>query len=179
MKGYRVEDLVAHFGEEAVIAQFPVDEDGKPDMEAGPAAVQRAVAAASALIDSHLKAAGAPLPAALRPMLRNQIAAIAMYRLAVELGNPVTGLRPAYDIAIAWLARVRDGKLAVLAAQEPEAPPDESDEVVEAPEIEMDIELLPEDEEPDEAPLVDDVEAEELEVEDEEPDEASVVDEEE
>lgn len=111
-----LQDLIDRYGEGAAFAA-DFDADGTADA----AAVDRALEAASALVDTHL-AVRWPTPLATVPdLVRDLTVDIAIYKLA----SPARGLsdetRTRYEDAMALLKRLADGK-ATLDLPTPPAP---------------------------------------------------------
>lgn len=116
-----LQDMTDQFGEREVIALTDRDNLGTIDTTV----LDRALAHADALIDSHL-VGRYPLPlVGIYPLLKNYACDIARYMLSGAEVTEVETVRSRYKDAIHYLVAVRDGKIKLgadssgQAAQEP------------------------------------------------------------
>jgi phage gp36-like protein len=101
-----LQDLITAIGEDELISIADHDRDGTINAEA----VERALAAASALIDSHL-AVRWPTPLASVPdLIRDLAIDIAIYKLAGPSRGLTDEQRQRYEDALKLLGRLADGK---------------------------------------------------------------------
>lgn len=109
--------VIERHGADAVLLLTDRDNDGTAD----PGVLDRALADASAEIDTYV-AAKYDLPLSETPEVLTRLAVdIAVYRLAVTAGKRIEEYRVRYEDAVALLKRIADGK-ASLGLASPGAP---------------------------------------------------------
>ena len=111
-----LETLIKQYGLDAVLLVADRDQDGDIDADV----VEKALADATAEIDTYVGAKHRlPLPS-VPPVLERLCCDIALYRMSAEGGNATEEKRKRYEDAVSLLNRIADGRVSLGMPTPPE-----------------------------------------------------------